>query len=329
MDLKHVEATAIPCKPAAPQQRHTLLKMNLKFTLGALLKHMTFFILLTTLANLHAASLQDYTQGKPLPLFTATKGSVMPNTTDQTNNLQEGDKALLLSGKGLNDLTGISKLKVLDGANAVPITSVRRLHLFLNQNQITQLPNEIADLDNVVFLYCEHNRMDSLPRALLDMDALEGMYFTANRFTAIPSFVFEMTRLKKLQFSHNRITQLPAALGNLKELRHFNIANNLIPDIPATIANLYRLRVCDLSNNPISALPEAFGKVQIVNQLRVRDTNLTTLPEGFATMRATIDITGSKIDPTKLSPSLRARIDTEKPPGSKEEDKIIVRRPGR
>lgn len=284
---------------------------------------------LTLTVPLAAVSLEDYAQGKPLPLFTATKGSVMPNTTDQTNNLQQGDKALLLSGKGLTDLTGISRLQVVDGTTTVPITSVRRLHLFLNQNEITQLPAEIAELDNVVFLYCEHNRMDNLPRALLDMEALEGMYFTANRFTAIPPFVFDMTRLKKLQFSHNRITELPAAIGNLKELRHFNMANNLIPSIPATIANLTRLRVCDLSANPISTLPEAFGKVQIVNQLRVRDTRLTTLPEGFATMRATIDITGSKIDPAKLSPALRARINTEKPPGSKEEDKIIVRRPSK
>ena len=277
--------------------------------------------------HLGAVSLQDFAQGNPLPLFTASKGVVMPNNIDQTNNLQQGDKALLLSGKQLTDLTGITRLQVLDGTTPVPITSVRRLHLFLNRNQISRIPPEFADLDNVVFLYCEHNRLNDLPRELLDMDSLEGMYFTGNRFTAIPGFVFDMVRLKKLQFSQNRITQLPPAIGNLKELRHFNMANNLIPEIPSTIANLTRLRVCDLSSNPISALPESFGKVQIVNQLRVRNTNLTSLPEGFATMRATIDITGSKIDPAKLSPLLRARINTEKPPGSKELDKIIVHKP--
>lgn len=293
-------------------------------------RNITLLLLWAALATpLHAVSLEEFAQGKPLPLFTATKGVVMPNSIDQTNNLQQGDKALLLSGKGLADLTGISRLQVLDGGKPVPIASVRRLHLFLNRNQIARLPEEIADLDNVVFLYCEYNRMAGLPRALADMQSLEGMYFTANRFTAIPDFVFEMVRLKKLQFSKNRIAQLPAAIGNLKELRHFNMAGNLIAEIPETIANLSRLRVCDLSSNPIRALPEAFGKVQIVNQLRVRDTELTSLPEGFATMRATIDITGSRIDPAKLSPGLRARINTEKPPGSKEDDKIIVRKPSK
>lgn len=74
-------------------------------------------------------------------------------------------------------------------------------------------------------------------------------------------------------------------------------------------------------------LPEAFGAVQIVNQLRVRNNPLASLPRGFATMRATIDITGTKIDPAALPPELRARISTEKPPGSKDPDSIVVTKP--
>jgi Leucine-rich repeat (LRR) protein len=293
-------------------------------------RSVAFLLLLAAIAGwkpLSAVTLEEYARQQALPLFTATKGAIMPNSIDQTNNLKEGDKALLLSGKGLTDLAGISRLRVLDDGKPVPITSVRRLHLFLNRNRIAALPGEMAALDNVVFLYCEHNRLSTLPRALLDMKSLEGMYFTANRFTEIPVFVFEMVRLKKLQFSQNRIGSLPAAIGNLKELRHFNVAGNRIAKIPDSMANLTRLRVCDLSDNPFSELPEAFGQVQIVNQLRVRNTGIKSLPEGFATMRATIDVTGTKIDLAALSPAMRARISTEKPPGSKEEGKIIVRKP--
>ena len=124
-----------------------------------------------------------------------------------------------------------------------------------------------------------------------------------------------MTRLKKLQFSENQIGVLPKEIGNLKELRHLNMAHNQIAAIPETMANLTLLRVCDLSDNRIAELPEAFGKVQIVNQLRVKDNPLTSLPAGFATMRATIDITGTMIDPARLSPELRARIGTEEAGG--------------
>jgi len=274
-----------------------------------------------------AVKLAQYAKQNRLKLFVATKGAEMPNAIDQTNNLREGDKALLLSGQGLTDIGGISKLMVADNGERVPITSVKRLHLFFNKNQIARMPDEIALLKNVVFIYFNDNRLDTLPRAVTEMDSLEGMYFSANRFTEIPPFVFGMTRLKKLQFSHNRIAVLPAEIGNLKELRHLNMAGNQIALIPRAVANLTRLRVCDLSDNRITALPEAFGQVQIVNQLRVRNNPLTSLPAGFATMRATIDITGTKIDPAQLAPELRARISTEKPPGSKVEENIVVRQP--
>jgi Leucine-rich repeat (LRR) protein len=290
------------------------------------------FLLLTLTSALlsHSAcavSLAELAKQGPPKLFLATKGAVMPNTTDQTNNLKEGDRALLLSSKQLTDLTGLSTLMVEDGGKTVPIASVKNLHVFLNHNQITAVPDEIAALDNVKFLYFEHNQLASLPHALAEMDALEGMYFTGNRFTETPAFVFEMRRLKKLQFSENQISVLPPEICNLTELRHFNMSKNRIAAIPESIAKLTRLRVCDLSDNPFTALPEAFGKVPIVNQLRVKNCPITTLPAGFATMRATIDITGSKIDHATLSPELRAKINTEKPPGSKIPENLIVRQP--
>ena len=81
-----------------------------------------------------------------------------------------------------------------------------------------------------------------------------------------------------------------------------------------------------MGDNRIASLPESFGEVQIVNQLRVRNNPLTNLPAGFATMRATIDISGTEIDLEKLSPELRAKIDTKKPAGSKDPEKQIVKR---
>jgi hypothetical protein len=284
---------------------------------------------ITCLCALPAAAepLQDYVRNHPLKLFIATKGAEMPNTTDQTNNLKDGDRALLLSEKDITDLTGISSLSVEDSGKPVPVTSVNRLHVFLNRNAISTLPDEMAALDNVIFLYFEHNKLSALPRALMEMDSLEGMYFTANRFTEIPPFVFQMTHLKKLQFSKNHLTALPEELGNLDKLIHFNMSENQIASIPESIAKLTNLRVCDLSDNPIPSLPDAFGRVHIWYQLRVRNCPITSLPAGFADMPATIDITGTKIDPAKLSPGLRARLGTEKPPKPKGVSTQVVTRP--
>jgi hypothetical protein len=274
-----------------------------------------------------AIPLEDYAAAHPIKIFVARKGAVMPNHYDSPGHLKEGTKALLLSGLGLTDLKGISTLVVDDGGRKVPAASIKGLHLYVNHNRLASLPEEIDALDNVEFFYCEFNQLSTLPRGLAGMDGLIAMYFTGNRFTEIPAFVYDMGRLTKLQFSKNQITALPPDIGRMKELRHFSVAGNRIAVLPDSIAKLSKLRVCDLSDNRLTVLPEVFGRVQIVNQLRVRNNPLAALPAGFATMRATIDITGTNIDPEKLSPEMRARISTEKPPGSKDPDAIVVLKP--
>jgi hypothetical protein len=303
----------------------------LSFTSGYLRPAVPAIVLaaLFAAAPLRAGSLAEYAATHEIKIFVPTKGAVMPNPYDDPGHLKLDTPALLLSGLGLTDLTGISKLMVDFAGRRVPITAVPNLHVYLNHNGYTALPEEIGALKNVAFLYCEKNRLRTLPRSLRQMDSLIAMYFTDNEFTEIPAFVFEMTNLRKLQFSKNRIEVLPPAIGQLKELRHFSVAGNRIEVLPETIANLTRVRVCDLSDNRLTRIPDAFGEVRIENQLRVRNNPLTSLPLGFARMRATIDITGTKIDPARLPPELRAKISTEKPPGSKDPDAIVVLKPAK
>lgn len=295
-----------------------ILKLNLRtFLVGT--------IALTAAMPLSARSLAEYARTNEIKLFVPTKGAVMPNHLDNPGHLKLDTPALLLSGLDLTDLTGISRLMVEYQGRKVPVTSVKKLFVYLNANGLTELPDEIGELKNVIFLYLERNRLSSLPRGFLGLENLVAVYFTENEFTEIPRLIYEMTWLSKLQFSWNRITELPADIGRLNELRHFNIAGNRIEVLPDSIARMTKIRVCDFSDNPIRVIPESFGDVGIVNQLRIRNTNLTTLPAGFAAMRATIDITGSKIDPARLPASLQAKINVEKPPGSKDDEPVVLK----
>jgi Leucine-rich repeat (LRR) protein len=265
-------------------------------------------------------TLESYTRTHPLTVYTVTQRqeATLPlPSSDQINNLAEGDKVLTLSGKGLSSLEGISKVKVLDHGKEVPIAGAEKLQIFLNDNQLTRLPAELFGMQNVIFLYLNDNRFDAIPAEIARMRGLQGMYFTGNRLTRIAPEVFTMTWLRKLQISKNHITELPEAIGNLVNLIHFNVSANEISVLPDSIAKLTKLRVCDLSDNRISHIPEGFGQVRILYQLRVRNNPLTTLPAGFADMPATIDITGTWIEMDRLSPALRARISTEKAPKTK------------
>jgi Leucine-rich repeat (LRR) protein len=262
-------------------------------------------------------TLEAYARANPLTVYTATerKEKTLPLApADQINNLAVGNKLLTLSGKGLTSLDGITKLRVIDGGREVPLKDVKNLQIFLNDNALSRLPDELFGMQNVIFLYFNHNQFDAIPPEIARMKALQGMYFTANRIRRIPPEVFTMTWLRKLQVSKNHLTELPEALGNLTNLIHLNLSENEIPALPDSVAKLTKLRVCDFSDNRISRLPEGFGQVKILYQLRVRNNPLTSLPSGFENMPATIDITGTRIDPARLSPAMRAKISTGKAP---------------
>lgn len=281
--------------------------------MNASLKHL-FILALLVSRPLHAITLEELAAKDPLAVLTVAKGQAVDlGEGNQTNNLKEGGHVLILSGKGLTSLAGISSLKVLDAGKPVPLASLEGLQVFINDNKLEDLPEEMAALDNVTFLYAYKNRMKAIPPVVGRMKGLLGMYFTENRLTEIPAFVYEMKQLRKLQVSKNHIKTIPPEFGNLTNLIHLNLSENDIAALPDSIANLKKLRVCDLSYNHLAQLPEAFGQVRILYQLRVRDNPLHALPAGFEKMPGTIDITGTQIRPADLSPGLQARLSTEKP----------------
>ena len=262
-------------------------------------------------------TLEAYARANVLTAYTVTKRqeSTLPLAPgDQINNLAVGDKVLTLSGKGLSSLDGISKLRVIDGGREVTLADLKNLQIFLNDNALTRLPPEFFSLQNVTFGYLFSNRFDAIPPEIAKMRGLQGMYFTGNRLTRIPPEVFSMTWLRKLQLSRNHITELPDGIGNLSNLIHLNLSSNAISVLPDSIARLTKLRVCDFSDNRITRIPEGFAHVRILYQLRVRNNPITVLPASFSEMPGTIDITGTRIELNQLSPALRAKISTEKPP---------------
>ncbi len=278
----------------------------------ALLVRLTLF--LAWAAQGLSVTLEAYASREPLVVQTVRKGEAVDLGKDnQTNNLKDGGKVLMLSGRGLTSLDGISGLTVIDEGRPTSIKEVAGLQLFLNGNVLETLPDEMAGLDGVTFIYLFNNQFHDIPPVVGRMKGLQGMYFTNNMLTEIPAFVFEMRQLRKLQLSRNHVKTLPAEIGQLTNLIHLNLSENDLSSLPDSIAKLTKLRVCDLSNNRLPRLPEAFGDVQILYQLRVRGNPLRGLPAGFARMPGTIDITGTGIRKEDLPPAIQAKISTEKP----------------
>jgi Leucine-rich repeat (LRR) protein len=145
-------------------------------------------------------TLEAYSRANVPTVYTVTERqqSTLPIASgDQVNNLAAGDKVLTLSGKGLTSLDGIAKLRVTDGGREVSLSDLKNLQIFLNDNALSGLPNELFEMQNVTFLYLMHNRFDAIPPGIARMKGLQGMYFTGNRIARIPPEVFTMTWLRR------------------------------------------------------------------------------------------------------------------------------------
>lgn len=104
----------------------------------------------------------------------------MPNPYEAPGHLKEGAKALLLSGLDLTDLKGISTLLVMDGGRKVPVAAIAGLHLYVNNNRLESLPDEIGALDN---------RLTALPEGFGRVQIVNQLRVRNNPLTALPGRV--------------------------------------------------------------------------------------------------------------------------------------------
>ncbi|KKL20502.1 hypothetical protein LCGC14_2454840, partial [marine sediment metagenome] len=72
--------------------------------------------------------------------------------------------------------------------------------LYLNDNQLTQLPESIGSLEN-----------------------LKELYLHDNQLTKLPESIGNLISLRVLSLWDNQLTQLPESIGNLKNLKYLKL----------------------------------------------------------------------------------------------------------
>jgi Leucine-rich repeat (LRR) protein len=50
------------------------------------------------------------------------------------------------------------------------------IELHVNNNKLTYIPHELAELKNIKFLYCENNAIDSFHTDIYEIDGLQITY---------------------------------------------------------------------------------------------------------------------------------------------------------
>ncbi|QJT27901.1 protein kinase [Aeromonas media] len=157
------------------------------------------------------------------------------------------------------ELLGARHLKLAENLTAFPleILSLKETLevLDLTGNQLSALPDELAECKKLRILFCSENNFTELPEVLGNCPALTMVGFKANRIevvspTSLPA------RLRWLILTDNAIERLPDELGQCDALQKLMLSGNRLRELPASLANCQRLELLRIAANRLEALPE-------------------------------------------------------------------------
>lgn len=156
------------------------------------------------------------------------------------------------------ELNGARHLKLCENLTTFPleILGLRETLevLDLTGNQLSELPDELAECKKLRILFCSENNFTELPEVLGRCPALSMVGFKANRIevvspTSLPA------RLRWLILTDNAIECLPGELGQCAELQKLMLAGNRLTELPASLAHCQRLELLRIAANRIAEFP--------------------------------------------------------------------------
>jgi Leucine-rich repeat (LRR) protein len=181
--------------------------------------------------------------------------------------------------------------------------------MFLGDNRLIYLPEELVGLSRLSEIDACSNRMMFFPPVLCRLPALEIVRLDRCDIGRIPGR-FHPKRLRHLSIAENRIESLdelclpafsalstlnlrlnrlrslPVDIGKLASLEELDLSENRLEALPAEITRLSRLKVLRIQGNSLEALPESIGALTSLQHLHIGGNHLEELPASIGRLHA-------------------------------------------
>jgi len=80
------------------------------------------------------------------------------------------------------------------------------MYLFLDNNELTTLPEGISKLANLKYLDLDYNNLTTLPEWINNLTNLKGVYLNDNNLTTLPEGISKLANLKYLDLRNNNLS---------------------------------------------------------------------------------------------------------------------------
>ncbi|UXP33343.1 leucine-rich repeat-containing serine/threonine-protein kinase [Reichenbachiella agarivorans] len=126
--------------------------------------------------------------------------------------------------------------------------------LDLSDNQISELPDAIAQLKKLRIIFFARNCFTEFPAILKQCPNLSMIGFKSNQIQSVPENAFPPL-LRWLVLTDNKIQKLPKSIGDCRVLQKCALAGNLIEELPSEMANCVNLELLRISANQLTSIP--------------------------------------------------------------------------
>ena len=95
--------------------------------------------------------------------------------------------------------------------------------LYLNYNNIKELPKEIGNLKNLKELYLGNNQIQKLQKEIFQLENLKELYLVDNWIKEIPKEIWNLKNLEELYLNNNNLQWLPIEILKLSKLKWLSL----------------------------------------------------------------------------------------------------------
>jgi Leucine-rich repeat (LRR) protein len=125
-------------------------------------------------------------------------------------------------------------------------------NLFLQNNRLTTLPEEIGLCKKLSQLICDNNPLQSLPEAIIDCRSLQTLNIANANLSELPTEIFELPHLHTLHIEKNKITHIDDDFLFGSNMIELNLDHNLLTTLPKFIQKMGK-DIVSAEHNPIDA----------------------------------------------------------------------------
>ena len=139
--------------------------------------------------------------------------------------------------------------------------------LSVSYNELDSLPDELGGLTSLEQLWLDQNQLTYLPNTIGDLENLKTLELQYNWLESIPSELGNCAKLEFLHLDRNDLDSIPATLGSLRQLRELHLVNagNLL-NVPEELCQLRLLELIEIDGT--TALPACMYVLQ-ANRLQI------------------------------------------------------------